>query len=166
MSLYAPHSMHQAYGSQSAAAAYMQSSSFYNSPAYGMLQQGYHSATGMYEHRRQVCVCACQFWPHCLPSSIKGGWLLSCLWKETVLQRLNVLYAFRKLFLLAGVILYLYYRCFISFWKQIDILHCKFILIFLVCVRSRLITETGLCYPVFHPEHGYSPYWLRTWWNL
>ncbi|XP_021918340.1 eyes absent homolog 2 isoform X3 [Zootermopsis nevadensis] len=40
-------SMHQAYGSQSsAAAAYMQSSSFYNSPAYGMLQQGYHSATG------------------------------------------------------------------------------------------------------------------------
>jgi hypothetical protein len=43
------HSMHQAYGSQSsAAAAYMQSSSFYNSPAYGMLQQGYHSATGKY----------------------------------------------------------------------------------------------------------------------
>ncbi|XP_069678375.1 eyes absent homolog 2 [Periplaneta americana] len=40
-------SMHQAYGTQSsAAAAYMQSSSFYNSPAYGMLQQGYHSATG------------------------------------------------------------------------------------------------------------------------
>ncbi|GFG38936.1 hypothetical protein Cfor_10224 [Coptotermes formosanus] len=39
-------SMHQAYGSQSAAAAYMQSSSFYNSPAYGMLQQGYHSAAG------------------------------------------------------------------------------------------------------------------------
>ncbi|PSN54252.1 Eyes absent 1 [Blattella germanica] len=41
-------SMHQAYGSQStaAAAAYMQSSSFYNSPAYGMLQQGYHSASG------------------------------------------------------------------------------------------------------------------------
>ncbi|XP_023721492.1 eyes absent homolog 2 isoform X2 [Cryptotermes secundus] len=40
-------SMHQAYGSQSsAAAAYMQSSSFYSSPAYGMLQQGYHSAAG------------------------------------------------------------------------------------------------------------------------
>jgi hypothetical protein len=48
--------MHQAYGSQSAAAAYMQSSSFYNSPAYGMLQQGYHSAAGMYEHLRQLCM--------------------------------------------------------------------------------------------------------------
>jgi len=51
--------MHQAYGSQSAAAAYMQSSTFYNSPAYGMLQQGYHSAAGMYELRRQLCVCVC-----------------------------------------------------------------------------------------------------------
>ncbi|KAJ9573718.1 hypothetical protein L9F63_008931, partial [Diploptera punctata] len=40
-------SMHQAYGGQSSAAtAYMQSSSFYNSPAYGMLQQGYHGVTG------------------------------------------------------------------------------------------------------------------------
>jgi hypothetical protein len=47
--LFVAYSMHQAYGSQSsAAAAYMQSSSFYNSPAYGMLQQGYHSASGMY----------------------------------------------------------------------------------------------------------------------
>lgn len=54
MSLYVPHSMHQAYGSQSAAAAYMQSSGFYNSPAYGMLQQGYHSAAGTYW---QLFVC-------------------------------------------------------------------------------------------------------------
>jgi len=131
MSLYAPHSMHQAYGSQSAAAAYMQSSSFYNSPAYGMLQQGYHNAAaGMY---RQLCVCVCacvcarasaclflclcvcacaflcvcaraharvinasQCCPHCFCSSIKWAWLLSCLWKETVLQWQNVLYAFRS----------------------------------------------------------------------
>jgi len=49
LTLFVAYSMHQAYGTQSsAAAAYMQSSSFYNSPAYGMLQQGYHSATGMY----------------------------------------------------------------------------------------------------------------------
>jgi hypothetical protein len=85
----------------------------------------------------------CFGWQHMVGDFLclsKYGWLLSCLWREAVLQSLSVFYAPRKCYLLRinscafyafWVFFIFLFFYFVSSWKQTKIAYWYFVAVFM-----------------------------------